>query len=107
LGYVLKLLNWAALLLLLLAGAAPAHADTGHGAEPSHFSAADGATSMHLEAPTTPSEPVVHCGAPILGLVAPTALPCRLHSVLVYQPGAAAQAFGQPPGFDPPPPRVL
>jgi hypothetical protein len=105
LGHVLKLLNWTALLFLLLAGATPAHADIGHGAEVSHAVEADSRASAHLEAPVAPSEPAVHCGTPMLGLVTPTALQCPRSAVLVYQPADGWQALAKPPGFDPPPPR--
>lgn len=105
---LLKLLNWAALLLLLLAGAAPAHADTDHavsvGSAIVEVKAAASAAS-HFEAPAAPTEPAVHCGAPLLGLLAPASFTTRPACRLVYQPADGWSVSPQPPGFDPPPPR--
>lgn len=104
--HVLKTLNWIALLLLLFAGAAPAHADPtdGHG---EYTWAVDSQQDLraHIEAPGASTEPAIHCGMPILDLHGPVPLPCRLFGALTYHPGHDQGALAQPPAFDPPPPR--
>jgi len=105
--FLVKLLNWAALLILLLASAAPAHADV-HGATGARAAIVEmQATSpLRVEAPAAPTEPAIHCGTPLLGLIGPVPIARQAACRLVYQPGSGWAVAAQPPGFDPPPPRI-
>lgn len=103
----MKLLNWAALLLLLVARAAPAHADV-HIATGANAAIVEmQATSLlRVEAPAAPTEPAIQCGTPLLGLIGPVPLARQAACRLVYQYGSGWAVAARPPSFDPPPPRI-